>query len=82
VNSPTVLNSAFNFSQFWDGRAATLEEQAEGPVHNPIEMDTNWQDVIGKLSRDPEYVGNSRPSGLTRSSRHTCKAPSPNSNAA
>ena len=56
VNSPTVLNSAFSFSQFWDGRAATLEDQAEGPVHNPIEMDTNWQDVIGKLERDPELV--------------------------
>jgi cytochrome c peroxidase len=56
VNSPTVLNSAFNFSQFWDGRAATLEEQAEGPVHNPIEMDTNWDQVIKKLSLDAEYV--------------------------
>jgi cytochrome c peroxidase len=55
VNSPTVFNSAFSFSQFWDGRAATLEEQAEGPVHNPIEMDTNWDDVIRKLSRDAEY---------------------------
>lgn len=55
VNSPTVLNSAFNFAQFWDGRAATLEEQAEGPVHNPIEMDTNWNDVIRKLSQDAEY---------------------------
>jgi len=57
VNSPTVLNSAFNFRQFWDGRAATLEEQAEGPVHNPIEMATNWKTVIEKLSRDPHYPG-------------------------
>lgn len=57
VNSPTVLNSAFNFSQFWDGRAATLEEQVEGPVHNPIEMATNWKTVIEKLSRDPYYPG-------------------------
>jgi cytochrome c peroxidase len=56
VNSPTVLNSAFNFSQFWDGRAGTLEEQAEGPVHNPIEMGTNWDEVIKKLSRDADYV--------------------------
>lgn len=55
VNSPTVLNSAFNFSQFWDGRAENLEEQAEGPVHNPIEMDTNWDEVIRKLSRDADY---------------------------
>ena len=57
VNSPTVLNSAFNFRQFWDGRAATLEDQAEGPVHNPIEMATNWKTVIEKLSRDPHYPG-------------------------
>lgn len=56
VNSPTVLNSGFNFSQFWDGRAATLEEQAEGPVHNPIEMASNWSEVIAKLSRDAQYV--------------------------
>jgi cytochrome c peroxidase len=56
VNSPTVLNSAFNFRQFWDGRAATLEEQAEGPVHNPIEMASNWPEVINKVSRDARYV--------------------------
>ncbi len=53
VNSPTVLNSGFNFRQFWDGRAATLEEQAEGPVHNPLEMDTTWKDVTAKLGADP-----------------------------
>lgn len=37
-NSPTVLNAMFFASQFWDGRAATLEEQAKGPIINPIEM--------------------------------------------
>jgi len=56
VNSPTVLNSVFNFRQFWDGRAATLEEQAEGPVHNPVEMASNWPEVIRKLSEDDRYV--------------------------
>lgn len=55
VNSPSVLNSVFNFRQFWDGRAATLEEQAAGPVHNPIEMASNWPQVIDKLSRDDRY---------------------------
>ncbi len=55
VNSPTVLNSAFNFRQFWDGRAATLEEQAAGPVHKPIEMASNLPEVINKLSRDAQY---------------------------
>lgn len=37
-NAPTVWNAAFLSSQFWDGRAATLEEQAVGPVTNPVEM--------------------------------------------
>ncbi|MCS7044870.1 MAG: cytochrome C peroxidase [Gemmataceae bacterium] len=38
ISAPTVMNSAFNPLQFWDGRAATLELQAQGPVQNPIEM--------------------------------------------
>ena len=38
VNAPTVFNSVFNFRQFWNGRAKTLEEQAAGPIHNPLEM--------------------------------------------
>jgi cytochrome c peroxidase len=37
-NSPTVFNAGGHFVQFWDGRAATLEEQAKGPVLNPVEM--------------------------------------------
>jgi len=37
-NSPTVLNAALHFAQFWDGRAADVEEQAKGPVLNPVEM--------------------------------------------
>lgn len=55
TNTPTVLNSGFNFRQFWDGRAASLEEQAEGPIHNPLEMDSNWRQVIAKLTRDADY---------------------------
>ncbi|PHS79783.1 MAG: cytochrome B6 [Rhodospirillaceae bacterium] len=52
INTPTVFNSVFNISQFWNGRAATLEEQAAGPVHNPSEMGSNWLDVVTKLSQD------------------------------
>ncbi len=52
INAPTVLNSGFNFRQFWDGRAASLEDQAAGPVHNPIEMGSNWEQVLEKLARD------------------------------
>lgn len=54
INTPTVLNATFNFSQFWDGRAATLEEQVPGPIHNPIEMGTDWVQVISKLTADQE----------------------------
>ncbi len=37
-NSPSVYNAGLHFAQFWDGRAATLEDQAKGPVLNPVEM--------------------------------------------
>ncbi|MCA9531158.1 MAG: cytochrome-c peroxidase [Myxococcales bacterium] len=56
VNSPTVLNSALNFRQFWDGRAANLDEQALGPVENPVEMATTFPDVVQRLEKKPQYV--------------------------
>lgn len=37
-NSPTTFNAASHFVQFWDGRAKTIEDQAKGPVLNPVEM--------------------------------------------
>lgn len=55
INTPTVFNSRFNFKQFWNGRAASLEEQAGGPVENPIEMGSVWKDVIAKLAVDERY---------------------------
>jgi len=48
-SAPTVWNSAFASSQFWDGRAATLEEQAKGPVANPVEM--GMSDVENAMDR-------------------------------
>jgi len=56
-NSPTVLNAGFHLAQFWDGRAATLEDQAKGPVLNPIEMAMPAPEVvIERLTSDPAYV--------------------------
>ncbi len=55
VNAPTVLNASLNFSQFWDGRAGSLEEQAHGPVNNPVEMATTWPEVIAKLNADTGF---------------------------
>ena len=54
--SPPVMNAAYFTSQFWDGRAATLEDQAGGPVENPIEMAFTHEGVVERLSGDPMYV--------------------------
>jgi cytochrome c peroxidase len=56
INAPSVFNSSLNFVQFWDGRAKTLEEQVDGPLTDRAEMNTNWNDLIAKLKRDPEYT--------------------------
>lgn len=56
INAPTVLNSGFNFSQFWDGRTATLEQQIDEPVQLKTEMGSKWPEVIKKLESSPEYV--------------------------
>ena len=56
-NSPTVYNAAGDFVQFWDGRAATVEEQAKGPILNPVEMAMPDQKrVLAVLDSMPEYV--------------------------
>jgi len=55
-NAPTVLNSAYWASDFWDGRAASLEKQTEGPVTNPVEMAHTLKGVEQRLSQDPSYV--------------------------
>ncbi len=54
-NSPTVINSAYFKFQFWDGRAKTLEEQALGPIQNPIEMKMTIGDVLPKLNKIAGY---------------------------
>ena len=56
-NSPTVLNAALHFAQFWDGRAADVEAQALGPVLNPVEMAMPKEDVVmERLTADAEYT--------------------------
>lgn len=55
-HSPTVINSAYNDVQFWDGRAPSLEEQAKGPIVNPVEMATTHDAVVARLQADPRYV--------------------------
>ncbi len=53
--SPTVYNTGFNTFQFWDGRAGSLEEQAIGPIHNPVEMAETHHTVVPKISKIPGY---------------------------
>ncbi|HUU01242.1 MAG TPA: cytochrome c peroxidase [Myxococcota bacterium] len=55
-NSGSIINSAYMRVQFWDGRAASLEEQALGPIHNPIEMGETLENVISKLNAIPGYL--------------------------
>src|SRR5690606_22400983 len=56
-NSPTVYNAANHFVQFWDGRAANLEEQAKGPVLNPVEHGLKDEAaLLAVINSIPEYV--------------------------
>lgn len=55
-SAPTVWNSAFLTAQFWDGRAPTLEEQAKGPVLNPVEMGMHSEKVaVERIAAIPGY---------------------------
>lgn len=57
VNAPTVYNSVFNIRQFWNGRAADLQEQASGPATNPVEMgDQTMDQVVERLRSDKALV--------------------------
>jgi cytochrome c peroxidase len=54
-NAPTLLNAAYLPFQFWDGRAASLEQQVEGPIVNPVEMNQSLADTVRKLKEETAY---------------------------
>lgn len=54
-HAPTVINSAYYTLQFWDGRAPSLEEQAKGPIANPVEMAHSLDGVVNRLQANPQY---------------------------
>lgn len=60
INAPTVFNAVFHCNQFWDGRAANLEEQAGGPPLNPVEMGyqhpEDWKAIATKLQQDEAFT--------------------------
>jgi cytochrome c peroxidase len=53
---PTVFNAGFNFAAFWNGRAASLEDQVDWVIKNPVEMNTTWSAIVAKLLADPSYA--------------------------
>ena len=56
-NAPTVVNSTYMFSQFWDGRAPNLEEQSKGPIINPVEMGMEAHDLaVANIKNTPGYL--------------------------
>jgi len=55
ANSPTVFNAAWNLAQFWDGRAASLEAQIDGPVTGHAEMANRWPEVVARIRADAAY---------------------------
>lgn len=54
--TPSIVNSAFNHLQMWDGRFRSLEEQISGPIQSPDEMDGSMDQVLAKLKLMPGYV--------------------------
>jgi len=51
MNAPTVFNAAYNFVQFWDGRARTLHSQVFGPIEDPNEMAIALDELVKKLNK-------------------------------
>ncbi len=56
IQSPTVLNSVFNFRQFWNGRAKDLKEQMNGPFHSHVEMDMTNELIVKRVKTNKIYV--------------------------
>ncbi len=57
-NAMPIFNLAYNYREkfFWDGRAFDIENQAEGPVENPIEMHNSWKKAVESLKGSEEYL--------------------------
>lgn len=55
-NAPSLLNRAYARTLFWDGRAASLEEQALAPMVNDAELANTYEEITKRLTADPSYV--------------------------
>ncbi len=56
-NVPTLINRGYGDSHFWDGRAASLEEQVLQPIRNPKELDMTVEEVVERVKDDGDYSG-------------------------
>jgi hypothetical protein len=54
-NAPTILNIAFAKSLFWDGRAASIEDQVKGPIENPVEMNLHYKHAVKRIAKIKGY---------------------------
>jgi cytochrome c peroxidase len=54
INAPTVFNLDSHIAYFWDGRAPDLESLIEAPLRNPVEMGSDWPEVVEKLKQDQQ----------------------------
>lgn len=55
-NSPSIINSGYMKSQFWDGRAKSLEEQALAPIQSPVELNQDLDSLMEEIKKDSEYI--------------------------
>lgn len=68
INAPTVFNSSYNFKQFWDGRANSLEEQIQEALFSPEMGNASWSELMNKLQQIPSYITEFKeayPDGMT-----------------
>jgi cytochrome c peroxidase len=54
-HAPTLVNAVYSSFLFWDGRARSLEAQADGPITDPHEMNQTCEALVAKLQSDPQY---------------------------
>ena len=69
INTPTVSNSDFNFKQFWEGRANTVEDLINTHVQSPTYLGSLWPEVVSKLYQHESYPSRFKalyPDGITR----------------
>jgi len=55
-NTPSIINSGYFKTQFWDGRAKSLEEQALAPIQSPVELNQDLDSLMNELREESEYV--------------------------